>query len=461
MFTADELIKAAKGRLFGAGDKKITGGISIDSRAVRPGDIFIAIKGNNFDGHDFIAEALKQGASAVIVHSPESVVHSPKKKAFILVKDTTKALGDIARFQREKFDIPVIAVIGSNGKTTTKEMVAHLLSGRFKVLKNEGTENNHIGLPLTLTKLNNSYDFAVLEAGTNHPGEIGYLAGICLPNIAVITNIGPAHLQYFKDLEGVYREKISLLRHLKKPHIGVFNADCKLLGPQVFSRDKGKVIFGFGINRRADFFASDIKIGNAKLDFLLNKKYKFTLKTLGDYNIYNALASVAIARLFGIEYADIARRLSVFKFPHSRLKLIKLNNINFIDDSYNSNPLSLEYALDALDKFRTRGRKIFIMGDMLELGKKERLFHLQAGSKAARICDCFLAVGKLSCLAAQAASVNGINKRSIFSCSDSLQARDILFEKIAPGPEDIVLIKGSRSMRMEEVFKEQIKRVNE
>ncbi|MDI6606185.1 MAG: UDP-N-acetylmuramoyl-tripeptide--D-alanyl-D-alanine ligase [Candidatus Omnitrophota bacterium] len=453
MFKRDELVKATKGGLFGAGNKKIAGGISIDSRRLKAGDIFIAIKGNNFDGHDFIAEAAKKGAAAVIVHSvQQSIVHRPEKTTFILVKDTTKALGDIARFQRDKFNIPVIAVTGSNGKTTTKEMIAYLLSDKFKVLKNEGTKNNHIGLPLTLTKLNNSYDFAVLEAGTNHPGEIAYLAGICLPNIAVITNIGPAHLQYFKDLGGVYREKISLLRYLRKPQIGVFNADCKLLGPQVFSRHKGKIIFGFGINRGADFFASNIEIGKAKASFLLNKKYKFTLKTLGHYNIYNALAAIAIARLFGMEYTDIARRLSLFNFPQGRLKFIKLNNISFIDDTYNSNPLSLEHALDTLDCFKAKGRKILVMGDMLELGSRERIFHLQAGKKAARICDCFLAVGKLSRLAAEVARANGFNKPGIFSCSDSLQARDILFKKIAPGPEDIVLVKGSRLMRMEEIF---------
>ncbi|MBL7151560.1 MAG: UDP-N-acetylmuramoyl-tripeptide--D-alanyl-D-alanine ligase [Candidatus Omnitrophica bacterium] len=467
MFAADQLLKATKGRLFGVPGRVITGGICIDSRAIRPGDIFLAIKGNNFDGHDFIAEALKRGAAAVVVHSRESiprlrsgqVVHGINKTQFILVKDTTIALGDIARFHRNKFDIPVIAVTGSNGKTTTKEMVACLLGGSSRVLKNEGTKNNHIGLPLTLTRLDNSHDFVVLEAGTNHPGEIDYLGGICLPNIAVITNIGPAHLQYFRGLQGVCREKISLLRQMRKPQVAVLNADCSAFARKAaLGRHNRKIIFGFGIKRQTDFSASDIEIGHARLQFLLNKKYRFTLRTLGYYNIYNALAAIAIARLFGIEYSDSARRLSDFSFPDSRLKFRKLNNINFIDDTYNSNPLSLEHALDALNKFKVKGRKILVMGDMLELGKSERTFHLQAGRKAAGICDCFLTVGKLSRLAAQAAGINGFDKARIFSCRDSLEARDILFKEIAPGPEDIVLIKGSRSMKMEQIFKEQDER---
>lgn len=453
MFRQEQLLKAVQGRLYGAYGKGINGPLCIDSRLLRRGDIFIAIKGNNFDGHDFIAEALKRGAAAVVVHKRGVIGRNKNKIPFILVKDTLKALGDLARFQRRRLNIPVIVITGSNGKTTTKEMLACLLGGRAKVLKSEGTKNNQIGLPLTLAGLDDSYDFAVLEAGTNHPGEIACLGGIALPNIAVITNIGAAHLKYFKDLEGVYREKISLLREMSKPRIGLFNADCRLLGRAAIDGDKQRLMLGFGIERRADFSASEIKIRGGRINFLLNKKYSFTLRSPGYYNVYNALAAVAVARLFGIDYGEMARRLSSFEFPAGRLKELKLNNLSFIDDTYNSNPVSLGQALDSLARFPAKGRKIFVMGDMLELGPDEQNFHLRAGRKAASICDYFLAVGRLSRLAAESAKLGGLDKERVFVCDDSLQARAILFKKISPRPEDIILVKGSRSMKMEQVFR--------
>ncbi len=457
MFEVNELIKATGGKLIcGSKDAKAKG-ISIDTRGIGRQEAFIAIKGNNFDGHDFIREAVNKGASCIIRQTGRAqyaAAHNTQPRTTLIeVKDTVKALGDIARFQRRKFDIPVIAVTGSNGKTTTKEMAAQLLSGRSEVLKSEGTKNNHIGLPIALIKLRDCHDFTVLEAGTNHPGEIDYLGGICLPNVAIITNIGSSHLQHLKDERGVYREKSSLLKHLKSPRIAIFNADCRHLGPQVLRDYKNRVVIGFGINRPSDFVATDIKIKNGRLQFLLNHKYRFTLNTLGYYNIYNALAAVALARIFGIGYKDIIKRLSGFEFPRGRMKIIKLNNINFIDDTYNSNPISLQHALDVLGNFRAGGRRIFVMGDMLELGDKAALHHSRAGQRAAEVCDCFVAVGKLSASAAKEARAKGLADENIFHCADSLQARDILFKKITPGPADIILVKGSRSMKMEEVFK--------
>src|SRR3989338_7314407 len=223
MFRVNELIDATKGRLINQARNTIIRGISIDSRTMHSQDAFIAIKGSNFDGHDFIDEAINKGASCIIKESGSEAKGRGRRVTFIEVQDTTKALGDIARFQRRKFNIPVIAVTGSNGKTTTKEMIAHILSRKFKVLKNEGTKNNQIGLPITLLKLNSSYDIAVLEVGTNHPGEIEYLARICQPNIGIITNIGPSHLEYLRDLGGVHREKYKIIENLEKPYIGILN----------------------------------------------------------------------------------------------------------------------------------------------------------------------------------------------------------------------------------------------
>jgi len=453
MFKIDELLEATRGRLINGKKDTVVEGISIDSRTIRPQEAFIAIKGPNFDGHNFVDEAIKKRVKAIIVHSKEFIVHSSKKISFIIVKDTTKALGDIARYQRQNFDVPVIAVTGSNGKTTTKEMIAWILSQEFKVLKNIGTKNNQIGLPLTLLNLNSSYDLVVLEVGTNHPGEVEYLARICQPNIGIITNIGLSHLEYFTNLKGVFREKGALLGHLKNPRIAILNADDDLLKRQIAIKNSKPVILSFGIKRRSDFFVTDIEILNGRVKFLVNQKYGFTLKTLGYFNIYNALAALTVARLVGMQYKDIISRLSAFNFPQNRLELLELNNIKFINDTYNSNPISLKQAIEALDNFQIKGRKIFVMGDMLELGSRKELFHRQAGRKAARICDVFITVGELSKLAAEAAIKSGLNTKNIFTCASNLQAQDILFKKVSVGPDDIVLVKGSRAMRMEEILK--------
>jgi UDP-N-acetylmuramoyl-tripeptide--D-alanyl-D-alanine ligase len=301
--------------------------------------------------------------------------------------------------------------------------------------------------------LDRYHDLAVLEVGTNHFGEVDYLAKICQPNIGIIINIGPSHLEYLTDLKGVFKEKSALLKHLKTPHIAILNADDSLLKREILIKNRKPLILGFGIKNTSDFFATDIKILNGRINFLVNQKYRVTLKTLGYFNIYNALAALTVAYLLGMEYRDIASRISAFNFPQSRLELLELNNIKFINDTYNSNPVSLKQAIEALGNFQINGRKIFIMGDMLELGNRQKLFHRQAGRNAARICDVFITVGELSRFAAEAARASGFNTKNIFTCTSNLEAQDILFKKVSVGPDDIVLVKGSRAMRMEEILK--------
>lgn len=452
MFEVNELLKFTGGRLAGVDSGGRITGISIDSRTIKPKEAFIAIKGSNFDGHNFIKDAIDRGAG-LIVHGSKFKVHSEKKIPFITVADTLKTLGDIARWQRKKFDIPVIAVTGSNGKTTTKEMIAHVLSAKFRVLKNEGTKNNPIGLPMTLRNLNSSHDMAVLEVGTNHFGEVEYLAKICLPNIGVITNIGASHLEFFNDLKGVLKEKYALLDNLEDPRIAILNTDDSLLRKKISGKTKKPFVFSFGIKNRCDFSASNIKFKDGRYVFLVNKRFRFTLNTCGYYNIYNALAAITLGRLYGISHKDIAEALASFNFPRSRLKLLELGKIRFIDDTYNSNPLSLMHALEAFDNFKAKGRKIFVMGDMLELGKSAGLFHRRAGRRIAQVCDLLITVGELSKLSARTAERFGFSEGNIFTCESSGEARDTLFNKIALEADDIVLVKGSRSMKMEEVFK--------
>jgi len=450
MFTIAELLEATGGKLLEGKNGLTVKGVSIDSRLIRPGYAFIAIKGENFDGHDFIPAAEARGAACIIQQSKNKEQHI--KIPRIGVEDTTAALGDIAGYVRRKFNIPVIAVTGSNGKTTAKDMIAAVLAKKFKVLKNIGTKNNHIGLPVTVLELDASYDFAVLEIGTNHFGEVSYLGNIACPNIGIITNVGSSHLEYLGSPQGVLKEKISLMKCLNSPKIAILNADDNLLKPKISGKTGARNIFSFGIKHKADFMASQIKATQCGIEFLVNRKHRFTLKTLGRCNIYNALAAIVVARLMGMEYNVIAKALRDFTFPQSRLNLIEVNRIRFIDDTYNSNPLSLKEALDALAGFKARGRKIFVMGDMLELGRHTGLSHCQAGKYAAKICDAFIGVGKSSLLAAKSAKKEGLAREKVFHCGTACQARQVLFDKVLPTPDDIILVKGSRGMKMEEVL---------
>jgi len=455
MFTVEELISATSGSLRnGVSEGTYLGPVNIDSRTIKRGEVFLAIKGKNFDGHSFMPEAIKRGASCIIGEKKKiPKIGFGKKVTIIEVDDTIRALGDLARFLRKRFNIPVVAVTGSNGKTTTKEMIASVLGQRYCVLKNEGTKNNHIGLPLTLLRLSKKYDIAVLEIGTNHFGEVSYLADICLPNIGVITNIGPSHLEAFGRLEGVYKEKTALLKKLINPRICILNADDIYLKRLLSSQQNGLIGFGFGINSSCDFSASRIKVAGSKLSFWLNNnKVRLQMNTVATHNVHNALIACAVGRIFGLDYSDIAKQLSDFRFPQGRLNLKRFKGILFLDDSYNSNPLSLEKALDTLKNIRVKGRKILVLGDMLELGKGARSFHIEAGQKAARVCSVVIGVGDMAKLALDEAERCGLDKRNIFSCANPSEARQILFKRVLLNKYDVVLVKGSRAIGLEEVF---------
>ncbi|MDD2679806.1 MAG: UDP-N-acetylmuramoyl-tripeptide--D-alanyl-D-alanine ligase [Candidatus Omnitrophica bacterium] len=447
MFKIPELLKATSGALISGSKDTAVSGISIDSRTLKKGEAFIAIKGDNFDGHAFIPEAIRKGARCIITQKGGS----HKGVAFIKVKDTTCALGEIACFNRKRFkNIPVIAVTGSNGKTTAKEMIASVLAQKFRVLKNEGTKNNHIGLPLTLLKLDAAYDIAVLEIGTNHFGEVRYLSRIARPNIGVITNIGPAHLEHFSSLSGILKEKCSLLKGLQKPAIAIFNADDVFLRKAALKKTKSPFVLSVGLKNKSDFFAGEVKYVGGQPAFKVNQRFKFALKTLGYYNIYNSLFAIAVARIFGLTYRDISCGLAGFSLPKSRLNFIEIKGIKFIDDTYNSNPLSLKHALGVLENFSVKGKKIFIMGDMLELGEQSRALHAQAVRDALKVSDTLITVGELtrSCLDKAMRA-----KNKIFNCTNASEAGRVLLEKVGVGPADLVLVKGSRRMKMEEVFK--------
>ncbi|MBI2351430.1 MAG: UDP-N-acetylmuramoyl-tripeptide--D-alanyl-D-alanine ligase, partial [Deltaproteobacteria bacterium] len=363
-----EIAGACRGELISGHADPVIAGISTDTRTLNKGEIFLALKGENFDGHDFVQKALGKEAAGLILarESAHGIDIKNAQVPVLLVDDTLKALGDIASFYRRKFTIPAAGITGSNGKTTTKEMASHLLSARFKVRKNKGTENNLIGVPLTLLKLNPEDEAMVLELGTNHFGEIRRLSEILGPQIGVITNVGPSHLEYFGDLDGVLKAKLELLDGMEKGGTLILNLDDKRLAALSPAKFK-KVTFGFDPGYA--FFAKGIKLSGESTEFLLQGKIPVRLNLPGRHNIENALAAFAVGASLGLSEIEMAGSISGFTGISQRLKKYSAGGIDILDDTYNANPASVSAALGVLSSYTSAGRKILILGDMLELGQ--------------------------------------------------------------------------------------------
>ncbi len=446
-----EILKCTKGRLI-SGDSNTEAAsdrFSTDSRSLKKGDLFVALKGANFDGNDFVAQALRRGAIGAVISNHVLCNKYYVRKSVIHVTDTTAAYGAIANYHRMRFAVPVVAVTGSNGKTTTKDMMSHVLSGRFKVLKNEGTKNNNIGVPETLLKLNKGIDIAVLELGMNHPGEIKTLSGIARPSAGVVTNIGESHLEFLDGLENVYKAKKELLGSLPCGAAAIVNGDDRLL-----SRFRAKrlevVTFGFG--RHNNFRASNAKWEDGQWRFMVNERHPFELNMLGGHNIYNALAAIAAASYFKVHWADIQRRIAAFRQTSAmRLAINRIGGIEFINDAYNSNPLSMRCAINSLLDYEAKGKRFLISGDMLELGSRARRFHAAVGELAAQSgVDFLFTIGDLSRHTAAAALARGMKEKNAVMCRTHKDAACLLRRLVKKG--DVVLIKGSRAMRMERVM---------
>lgn len=437
------------------GGKLLTGGrgvdidlskVSTDSRAIIPGEFFIGVSGPNYCGSLFAKDAFKKGAIGAMVERAGLSVECAGK-ILITVKDAVKAMQDIASAHRAKFSIPVICVTGSNGKTTVKEMIAEVLSSEYRVLKNEGTKNNHIGVPQTLLKLKKDYQICVLELGTNHSGEIKELSRITRPTIAVITNIGPSHLEYFVDLDGVCREKMHILDALKAGAAALINGDDPMLAKIRPGRFK-LLRYGFGSSN--DFRATDVSAAGFRLKFRVNGQEEYSLKLLGAHNIHNSLAAIAVARRFNVNVCAVRKALLNFKPAFMRLDPLRVNGIYLINDSYNSNPASMAAALEAISAYPARAKWI-VSGDMLELGKGAARFHRIAGELIAGSCATgLLTFGKLSRHTLSGASARGMDRKNLWHCATHDEIADTLKRIARSG--DIVLIKGSRAMKMEKVI---------
>ncbi len=424
-------------------------GFSIDSRTAQPGEIFLAIKGEKFDGHQFVPELIKKRKHIFFVADDwfASQNLTAENGNFFLVKDTTAALQKISRYYRLKFAIPVLAITGSNGKTTTKEMVFSVLSQQFNVQKNPGNLNNHIGLPLTLLKLTAAHQFAVTEMGTNHRGEIKTLAEIACPNFGLITNIGPAHLEFFSSLEGVFQAKNELWQYLEKKGEAAFiNVDDVYLGKNIPAVKK---IITYGIKQKANFQAKLIQIDDQGCATFEVDREKIKLSISGEHNVYNALAAYAVAAEFGLAPETIRQGLENFKPADKRMEMLSINDVRILNDCYNSNPESARKALTTLSQIHTTGRRIAVLGDMFELGKAAEQEHRAVGEFISSFnnINYLLTHGNLSRLTADSARKGSATQVRHFEQKTEL----ISFLKSLLKPGDLVLIKGSRGMAMETV----------
>lgn len=429
------------------GDLKITG-VSIDSRSINSGDMFIALKGDNFDGHDFIGKAVENGAALVIAHKPQEGLNTP----YILVEDTLKALQDIAGYYRKKFRIPFVAVTGSSGKTTTKDMIASVLSEKYNVLKTEGNFNNAIGLPLTLLRLKNSHEIAVLEMGMSGLGEISLLSDMVRQQVGVISNVGTAHIEMLGSRENILKAKLEIFSYFDRNCTAVINGDNDML--EGFNTEEYDVI-KYGLRGSNDYHAYDIKErGEEGIDFSVDldgvKSY-FTVMLPGMHNVYNALSAIAVARLFGMKAEEIRRGLISFKPSKNRMDIVKLESgIKLVNDAYNANPESMKAAIDVLKSIKSGGRSICILGDMLELGAASHEEHYKIGSYAASAgTDILIAAGSFSGDMKRGAYDAGLDSSCIYAFSRTEEALAGLAEIVRPG--DVILIKGSRRMKMETI----------
>lgn len=424
--------------------------VSIDSRKIGKNCLFIAIKGERFDGHDFIHDVIKKKVSAVMINKDQLKRFANLEISFITVKDTKKSLGDVASVWRDKLNAKIIGITGSAGKTTTKEILASLLSVKYNVHKTAANNNNHIGVPITLLSTKAKHQVAVIEHGTNHFGEIKYTANISKPDFAVITNIGHSHLEFLIDRKGVLKEKAALLKVTAKLGGLVFiNNDDDLLSKygKVFKR---KITFGF--NDQSDYrgkIENIDKSGRSTIEISYHKKnFRAKLPIAGEQNARNFLATFAIAKELKLSDKQILKGLKKIKAASKRLEIKKINETIIINDSYNANPDSMKASLSLLSKIKPSYKKIAVLGDMFELGSQSKKLHQEIGSFINELkIDEVYTVGKLS-----ENIYKSLNGR--VPVKKHFKEKPFLLKTIKKSDfkRSVILIKGSRGMKMEEIF---------
>ena len=459
---AKDCLDVVGGKLLQGSAAKAFRGVSINSRTIEKEELFVCIQGENFDGHNFLGEAINKGAAGIIlsdpVHLSGNMISGGNSPFVIQSQNTLRALQDLAGYQRTRFPFQVVAVTGTNGKSTTKEMIASIIETKYKTLKTQGNLNNHIGLPLTLLARKPEHEVGVLEMGMSAAGEIKRLAEIAMPDIGVITNISAGHLDQLKTVKDVQAAKGELFDSINKEGTAIVNADDPLVLELAKSLRVKKITYG--IAQSSDVQASNIQNeGSSGFTFtakVFNQKISVKLSQIGYCNIYNALAALATGHSLGISGKDMSRGLENYQQIPQRNEQIHYEGVTLINDAYNANPQSMREALKTLSEFNTQGKRFLIIGDMLELGLLSESAHHELGQEIILSnVDHLVTVGPLASLVAESAKKNPRHPLQIGKFNTHAEAVSYLLRNVEKG--DCLLIKGSRGAKMENIIQEYLK----
>jgi UDP-N-acetylmuramoyl-tripeptide--D-alanyl-D-alanine ligase len=448
LLDASEIVGAVGGQLNLETDFQIDS-VSTDTRQLKVGDLFIALIGENFDAHDFLEQAFAQGAKAAIVETGRDY---DLEQPLIEVEDTTRALQDLANYYLQQFSIPVIAVTGSTGKTTTKDLIAAVVGQRYKTLKTEGNFNNQIGLPLTLLELDSSYQAVVLEMGMRGLGQIARLAEIAQPDIGVITNVGLTHIELLGTVEKIAEAKSELVQSLPSAGLAVLNSDDRRV-KEMTDKTIARTIY-YGLEEEADLQGVQVEtLADDRVRFELvqaEENLEIILGMPGEYNVYNALAAIAVGLELDLDLEEISSGLATASLTEKRNQIITTDlGLKIINDTYNANPTSVAAGINTLAKIAD-GRTIAVLGDMLELGDIAKGEHYRVGSLVVEYeIDYLITIGELATEIAAGAADKNNGQTTIFAYQDKLAAITKLKEIIAS--KDTILVKASRGMELEEV----------
>ena len=447
--TISELVSATNGRLVFGNESDCIIDVVIDSRKANKDNVFVAVIGENLDGHKFMQSAYENGCKTFIKNASSSIKLNSSDINLIEVEDTQIAVGNIAKYYKEKFDIPYIGVTGSVGKTTTRDMIYATVSSRFNTLKNEGNLNNHFGVPLTLFNLDESYECAVIEMGMSNFKEIEYLANIVNPKIGVISNIGLSHIENLGSQEGILEAKMEIATNFNESNTLVVNGDDKFLAT-LKEKNLNYSLKTFGFNKNNDIYCESYEMNEEDLTFTCyidGKKEEIFIPTVGEHNIYNAMAAILVGKELNISLDDIKNGLKNFKATKMRLDIIKNNKMTIINDAYNASPDSMEAALKILGRYKNR--KVAILGDMFEMGEHSEYGHRLVGKYAIDNTDLLVAIGKDAIFMCDEAKSLGFDESNIYYFNTKEEAIENIDRLIKE--DDVVLVKASRGMQLEKI----------